>query len=241
MAWVDAEIFCSGTVHTYHHPHAHARPQALWDPSSFNFYKASPLEFVLSYTPSFRHTRDQAAALKADVIPMELGAAAGAAAAAAAAEEAKAATLGALRGAVGELHSGVPAAEGAGSDWASSWLGCAEVSTASPPQDAVLVNIRPVGAVSLLLTPGCVASEKRRCIYLHIMYVVFAILHVFFAVSKRRADFHRKVVHKYFGFSCGRTESESDDPMPIHRCGLVVFLLGSAFGSRVTRLLVCYW
>lgn len=119
--------------------------QAPWDPSSFNFYKASPLEFVLSYTPSFRHERDEAAALKAGLIPVEIDAAAG---------QAKAATLGALRGADGERRLG---SARSGGDFP---LACAEVSTAAPPQDAVLVNIRPVGAVSLLLTPGYAIREQ---------------------------------------------------------------------------------
>lgn len=138
-------------------------PQEPWNPASFNFYKASPLEFVLSYTPSFKHDLDEAAAAvaaasaeRAGVIPVEMDAAAGVAAAAAAgvgAGEAKAATLGALRGAGDKLNLGAPAADGLDGDFP---LGCAEVSTTAPPQDAVLVNIRPVGPVSLLLTPGCV-------------------------------------------------------------------------------------
>lgn len=144
-----------------HPPHVYRPWQEPWDPSSFNFYKASPLEFVLSYTPSFRHERNEAAASAAKaagVIPVETDTAAGVAAAAVAGE-AKAGTLGALRGAGNKIDLGVPA--GAGSD-RDCPLGCAEASTVAPPQDAVLVNIRPVGLVSLLLTPGCVRSEERR-------------------------------------------------------------------------------
>ncbi|CAM9605342.1 unnamed protein product [Scytosiphon promiscuus] len=43
-----------------------------------------------------------------------------------------------------------------------SSVGCAKASTASPPRDAVLVNIRPVGPVSLLLTPGYPDSHNQR-------------------------------------------------------------------------------
>lgn len=145
-------------------------PQEPWNPASFNFYKASPLEFVLSYTPSFKHDLDEAAAAvaaasaeRAGVIPVEMDAAAGVAAAAAAGAgvgEAKAATLGALRGAGDKLNLGAPAADGLDGDFP---LGCAEVSTTAPPQDAVLVNIRPVGPVSLLLTPGCVKCLFWSC------------------------------------------------------------------------------
>lgn len=47
------------------------------------------------------------------------------------------------------------ALRGAGEEMASvSSISCVDASTESPPQDAVLVNIRPVGLVSLLLTPG---------------------------------------------------------------------------------------
>lgn len=151
----------SATLHTTRvsaRPIPHACPgrprQEPWDPSSFNFYRASPLEFVLSYTPSFRVERNEAAAFagKAGVIPADIDAAAG---------ESKAGTLGALRGVVDKIGLGAPAA--AASDGGSP-VGCAEVSTATPPEDAVLVNIRPVGLVSLLLTPGCVRSEKCiRC------------------------------------------------------------------------------
>lgn len=141
------------------------RRQAPWDPSSFNFYKASPSEFLLSYTPSFRHESDgsRASVGKVGVAPMAGDAAAGEAAAAAAAAvaagEANSVTLVALRGAGSDLNLGGAAAAAAGS-YGDSPLGCAEVSNASPPQDAVLVNIRPVGPVSLLLTPGCVKTEK---------------------------------------------------------------------------------
>lgn len=153
-----------------------------WDPSSFNFYKGSPSEFLLSYTPSFRHERESAAAAAAGATgatgaavaagegravgngiveaPMEIDAAPeeeAAAAAAAAIGEAKAApVVVALRGAHGgEINSPAEAVEmtGLGLGGVSS-AGCREASTALPPQDAVLVNIRPVGPVSLLLTPG---------------------------------------------------------------------------------------
>eukprot|EP00903_Cladosiphon_okamuranus_P017947 g16514.t1 len=132
-----------------------------WNSSSFNFYKASPLEFVLSYTPSFRHERNEAEASTekaAGVIPVEIDAAARVAAVAAAGE-AKVGTLGALRGAGDKMDLSVPA--GAGLEGYFP-LGCAEVSTAAPPQDAVLVNIRPVGLVSLLLTPGYPHSHHQR-------------------------------------------------------------------------------
>lgn len=48
---------------------------------------------------------------------------------------------------------GLEADEGA-VRYTSSSVECGEVSGASPPRDAVLVNVRPVGPVSMLLTPG---------------------------------------------------------------------------------------
>lgn len=57
------------------------------------------------------------------------------------------------RGGGGALYLQPAVAGGADPDGGAS-VGCTEASTASPPQDAVLVNIRPVGPVSLLLTPG---------------------------------------------------------------------------------------
>lgn len=118
-----------------------------WDPSSFNFYKASPSEFVLSYTPSFRQERERAAAVSAASaagMTRALGDGRGVPTEKDAAEDVAATR----RGAGDEI-----AAETTGLDGVSS-VGCQEASTVSPPQDAVLVNIRPVGAVSLLLTPG---------------------------------------------------------------------------------------
>lgn len=140
-----------------HHSALHAAfaRQVPWDPSSFNFYKASASEFVISYTPSFRHEREQAAAAATtaggkNVVPVEIDAAAEALAVPAAGEAKVVGALAALRGAGGELDAA--AAEFGGGGGPS--VGCAEATTASPPQDAVLVNIRPVGFVSLLLTPG---------------------------------------------------------------------------------------
>eukprot|EP00904_Undaria_pinnatifida_P008760 jgi/Undpi1/5013/HiC_scaffold_19.g08365.m1 len=98
-----------------HKPFPPAGPaETPWQPSAFNFYKADRSEFVLSYTPSFRHPRRKRSL--------------------------------ALRGAA----------------VASDAVGCGIVSTESPPQDAVLVNIRPVGPVSLLLTPGYAQSLNQR-------------------------------------------------------------------------------
>lgn len=125
------------TTHTrYYH-----NLQVAWDPSSFNFYKASPSEFLLSYTPSFRHEREDAAA----------GASASASGETKVLGDRVVASMdgdAALRGAGGKI-----VAETTGLNSISS-VGCRKASTASPPQDAVLVNIRPVGPVSLLLTPG---------------------------------------------------------------------------------------
>lgn len=123
------------------HTRLHYNLQVAWDPSSFNFYKASPAEFMLSYTPSFRYERESAATFTA-------ASAAGKAGALGDGVDLAGRAATALRGA-----GGVRAAGSTGSDYFSS-VGCKEASTASPPQDAVLVNIRPVGPVSLLLTPG---------------------------------------------------------------------------------------
>ncbi|CAN0142248.1 unnamed protein product, partial [Hapterophycus canaliculatus] len=149
---------------------------APWDPSSFNFYKASPLEFLLSYTPSFRYEREAvppaAAGATAEEAarmrqPRALNSFAGGsigaevetrrATSAAAAGQEKMAAEPALRGAIRGNNKG----KAIGSAGVSS-VGCAEASTASPPQDAVLVNIRPVGPVSLLLTPGYPDSHNQR-------------------------------------------------------------------------------
>ena len=132
--------------------HILAQRKSSWNPDAFNFYKADPHEFVLSYTPSFRYERQKAAAagsvfappsspssMKAHIdgsAPIGLHG-------------------GALRGA-GEgvaLEKRAEPRAGFGLELMSS-ISCEEVSTESPPQDALLVNIRPVGLVSLLLTPG---------------------------------------------------------------------------------------
>jgi len=82
----------------------HDARQVPWDPSSFNFYKASPSEFLISYTPSFRHEREQAAATaeaaggKDVVVPVEIDAAAEALAVPAAGEAKGGGALSALRG-----------------------------------------------------------------------------------------------------------------------------------------------
>ncbi|CBJ28200.1 conserved unknown protein [Ectocarpus siliculosus] len=163
-----------------HKPFPPAGPaESPWDPSAFNFYKASPLEFVLSYTPSFRYGRE---------IPEAASAAAAAAAAAAGRRtqakdndgvsvetDAKAAGSTAAKAARGAAEVGegkavaiTSALRGGGVglpmklDGVAPAVGCGEASTASPPQDAVLVNIRPVGPVSLLLTPGYAHSHNQR-------------------------------------------------------------------------------
>ncbi|CAN0041066.1 unnamed protein product [Pylaiella littoralis] len=133
-----------------HKPFPAAGPaEVAWDPSSFNFYKASPAEFMLSYTPSFRYERESAATFTA-------ASAAGKAGALGDGVDLAGRAATALRGA-----GGVRAAGSTGSDYFSS-VGCKEASTASPPQDAVLVNIRPVGPVSLLLTPGYPHAHNQK-------------------------------------------------------------------------------
>lgn len=121
-------------------PHGRTAPlQAPWDPSKFNFYKAGPIEFMLSYTPSFRQIRQVAAA--------------------------KATTRGdpengepvVLSPGVRGQDSPVTRATRQGFVKAMRYfpsVGCGEVSDAAPPRDAVLVNVKPVGPVSVLLTPG---------------------------------------------------------------------------------------
>ncbi|CAB1098339.1 unnamed protein product [Ectocarpus sp. CCAP 1310/34] len=155
-----------------HKPFPPAGPaESPWDPYAFNFYKASPLEFVLSYTPSFRYEREIAAAAAAAgrrtqaednggvLVEADVEAAGSAAAKAArgsaAVGEGKTVTITSARrgGGVG-LQMNV--------DGVAPAVGCGEASTASPPQDAVLVNIRPVGPVSLLLTPGYPHSHNQR-------------------------------------------------------------------------------
>lgn len=110
------------------------RPQFTWDPEAFNFYKANPREFLLSYTPSFR--RDNNPPSVAEIPePGSIG----------------------MRGLAirGGAAGGTDAQdEELISASTMSPILCEVVSTESPPQDALLVNIKPVGLVSLLLTPG---------------------------------------------------------------------------------------
>ena len=128
--------------------------QSPWDPDAFNFYKANPHEFVLSYTPSFRYERQEgSAAAPPSLTSSEVEGRGLVAKAEVAKPDSLGSEGGVLRGAGGNVASESRAVSRAGSDSASS-ISCQEVSTESPPQDAVLVNIRPVGLVSLLLTPG---------------------------------------------------------------------------------------
>lgn len=121
--------------------------QEPWDPSAFNFYKADPREFVLSYVPSFKYERETASKAAPGTKGIGIASESGLpiAVGIAAAAQDKVGT-GGLRG-VGDqvlLEQGLDL----------SSVECGVASTAFPPQDAVLVNIRPVGPVSLLLTPG---------------------------------------------------------------------------------------
>lgn len=146
--------------------------QVPWNASKFNFYRADPLEFMFEYTPSF-DLIPEVSSEPAQAPPTgELGAGA---------FESSNGDVGISRselrgeGAVPRQavdqsgvqvrgdYGGVP--EGMGRQLSPnahfreksadlSSVDCKEVSGSSPPRHAVLVNVRPVGPVSVLLMPG---------------------------------------------------------------------------------------
>lgn len=143
-----------------------------WDDATFNFYHADPLEFMFEYTPSFRYeeqissaeampAKNHGRALEGDNIVVALPRRR---------VDDKLATL--LRGGYGSVigdrdagnASGASRGLSADSVYSASSpsvnatdpmsVECGEISGSSPPRDVVLVNVRPVGPVSVLLMPG---------------------------------------------------------------------------------------
>ncbi|CAM9723687.1 unnamed protein product, partial [Sphacelaria rigidula] len=150
--------------------------ETRWDPSKFNFYKADPLEFMFEYVPSFQqNTRMKVT----DVLGASSNSGGRDESDGPASGDSSVGTKGerrqlpALPGVSESVGDSTGASLSAGGRLLRMGRGrkehmpvfsveCGDVSDASPPEHAVIVNVRPVGPVSVLLIPGYARSLHQR-------------------------------------------------------------------------------